>query len=468
MSGQSSRRDFLKQTSLAGLGFWAAGGLTLADSKSPNEKVNIACIGVNGKGDSDSSQAARVGNVVAVCDVDDNSLNRKAEQLTRRGQGKGLKKYHDFRKMLDELDKHIDAVTVSTPDHTHAQATIRAMRMGKHVYCQKPLTHTVWEARLMRHTADKHKVCTQMGNQGTASDGLRESVEMIRAGAIGTVREIHVWTNRPIWPQAPEITHRPPSAPVPKYLHWDLWLTGAPYRPYAKKYYHPFAWRGWWDFGTGALGDMACHTANMAYMACRLDLPTSVEAESGPVNPETYVGWARIKYSYPAHNGRPPITLYWYEGHRDGKKLLPPKELAHGMKYSSSGSLLVGDKGVLFSPNDYGGDHILLPRAKFEGYTPPAPTLPRNGHDDLGMKEEWVKAIKANKPHIALSNFDYSSRLTEAMILGNVAVRVGQRIEYDPKSGKVTNVPEANEYIHLKYRKGWDIPGEAADRVSAS
>ncbi|HZU39139.1 MAG TPA: Gfo/Idh/MocA family oxidoreductase [Gemmataceae bacterium] len=468
MSRRSNRRDFLKQTSLAGLGFWAAGGLALADGKSANEKLNIACIGVGGKGSSDTSHAAEVGNVVAMCDIDDNTLHGKLDQLKRHGKVKDVKTYNDFRKLLDEMGNQIDAVTVSTPDHTHAQAAIRAMRMGKHVYCQKPLTHTVWEARLMRQTAREHKLCTQMGNQGTASSGLRKGVEIIRSGAIGPVHEVHVWTNRPIWPQAPEVTAPPRSTPVPKHIHWDLWLTGAPFRPYSGVImnnghppYHDFNWRGWWDFGTGALGDMACHTANLAYMALKLGLPTTIEAESGPVNPQTYVGWARIKYSYPARGDMPPVTFYWYEGHRDGKKLLPPAELAHGMRYSDSGSLMVGEKGVLFSPNDYGERYHLLPKEKFEGYKDPEKTLPRNpdgdGNTDLGMKKEWVQAIKEGKPHIALSNFDYSSHLTEAMILGNVAVRIGQRIEYDPHTGKVTNEPEANRFIHLEYRKGWDL-----------
>ena len=458
MGRSSSRRDFLKQSALGSVGFWVAGGIALADGKSANDKVNIACIGVGGKGDSDCSDASRVGNVVAICDIDDNTLNGKADQLSRDFNNTDVKKYNDFRKMLDEMGDKIDAVTVSTPDHTHAQAAIRAMRMGKHVYCQKPLTHTVWEARLMRQTAREHKVCTQMGNQGTASDGLRRAVEIIRSGAIGPVREVHVWTNRPIWPQAPEITARPKSAPVPAHVHWDLWLGGAPDRPYAERYYHPFAWRGRWDFGTGALGDMACHTANMAYMAVKLGLPTAIEAQSGPVNPETYPAWAHITYHYPERGqDMPACQFHWYEGHRDGKKVLPPASLTHGLQLSDSGSLLVGEKGMLFSPNDYGEAYDLLPKDKFDGYQAPKPTLPRNGGGDLGMKQEWVKAIKAGKPHMAMSNFDYASHLTEAMILGNVAVRVGQRIEYDPKTGKVTNNSEANNFIRLNYRKGWDL-----------
>ena len=300
MNAHKNRRQFLTDTALAGVGFWVAGGLATADSKSANEKLNIACIGVGGKGSSDVDHCGQLANIVALCDVDDHTLEAKARRFPK------AKKYHDYRKMLDEMDKQIDAVTVSTPDHTHAPASVMAMRQGKHVYCQKPLTHTVHEARLMRETAEKHKVATQMGNQGTATDGLRRAVEIIRAGVIGPVREVHVWTNRPIWPQGADAILRVGSAraaalaalhgsnpgswhgaTVPEHVHWDLWLGTAPDRPY-DPIYHPFSWRGWWDFGTGALGDMACHTANMAFMALKLGSPTTIVAESGEINPETY------------------------------------------------------------------------------------------------------------------------------------------------------------------------------------
>jgi predicted dehydrogenase len=454
---RTHRRDFLKQTALAGVGFWAAGGLSRAESRAANERLNIACIGVGGKGSSDTDQAAKVGNVVALCDIDDNHLNAKAAKFPE------AKKYNDFRKMLEEMDKQIDAVVVSTPDHTHAPASIMAMKMKKHVYCQKPLTHDVFEARLMRETARANKVCTQMGNQGTASNGLRRAVELIQAGVIGPVREIHVWTNRPIWPQAPAITARPKDTPpVPAHVHWDLFLGPAPERPYHPAY-HPFKWRGWWDFGTGALGDMACHTANMAFMACKLGHPTSIEAESAPINPETYPAWAKITFQFPARGDMPPLKLVWYEGNiyddngKKGPQVLPPAELGKGEKFSTSGSLLVGDKGTLFSPNDYGEQYKLLPAKEFEGYKGPPETLPRNGRGDLGMKEEWARAIKENKPEIALSNFDYAAMLTETILLGNVAMRVGKKIEWDGPNLKCLNCPEAAQYIRREYRKGWQL-----------
>jgi predicted dehydrogenase len=449
MSRRTSRRDFLKQTTLAGVGFWVAGGLTPVQSKSPNERINIACIGVGGKGDSDTQQAGKVGNVVALCDIDDNPLENMAGKFPQ------AKKYHDFRKMLEEMDKDIDAVTVSTPDHTHAPASIMAMKMKKHVYCQKPLTHSVYEARQMRETARKYKVATQMGNQGTASDGLRRAVEILRAGVIGPVREVHVWTNRPIWPQAPQVTSRPTETPpVPKNVHWDLFLGPAPERPYSPAY-HPFKWRGWWDFGTGALGDMACHTANMAFMALKLHYPTSVEAESGEINPETYPAWARITYHFPKRDDMPPVKFVWYEGKKDNKRVLPPAELIKGQQFSDSGSLLVGDKGVLFSPNDYGEEYKLLPEKNFEDFKEPERSLPRNGRGDDGMKEEWVRAIKGGPP--AMSNFDYAGVLTETILLGNVAMRAGKKIEWDGDKLRVTNDKKANEYVNPPYRKGWKL-----------
>jgi predicted dehydrogenase len=461
MSRRSTRRDFLKQSTLAGVGFRVAGGIALGKSNSANEKLNIASIGVGGKGDGDCSQAANHGNLVAICDIDDGHLNAKAKDFPKAA------KYNDFRKMFDEMGKNIDAVTVSTPDHTHAVASIMAIRMKKHVYCQKPLTHSVHEARLMRELAAKYKVCTQMGNQGTASDGLRRAVEIIRAGAIGPVREVHVWTNRPIWPQAPSVTSRPKETPpVPKHVHWDLFLGPAPNRNYSPAY-HPFKWRGWWDFGTGALGDMACHTANMAFMALKLGYPTSVVAECGEINPETYPGWAKILYEFPKREDMPPVKFYWYEGSKNGKRVLPPTEYTVGKekipvlrqreKISDSGSLLVGDKGVLFSPNDYGEQYRLLPEEHYKDYQGPEKTLPRNGGGDDGMKAEWVEAIKGNKPSIAMSNFDYAAMLTETILLGNVAMRVGKKIEWDGPKMKVTNSSDAEQYIKPKYREGWKL-----------
>ncbi len=443
----SSRRDFLQSTALAGVGFWLAGGVSRAEKKEgPNERLRIACIGVGGKGSGDTDQAGKVGDIVALCDIDDNHLGKKADKFPK------AKKYNDFRKLFDEMGKSIDAVIVSTPDHTHALPSMIAMQLGKHVYCQKPLTHTVFEARKMREAARQYKVATQMGNQGTASDGLRRGVELIQAGVIGPVTEVHVWTNRPIWPQAPKITARPEPSPCPPHVHWDLFLGPAPERPYTSAY-HPFNWRGWWDFGTGALGDMACHTANLAFMALKLGYPTSIVAESGPINSETYPGWARITFQFPAREGMPPVKFVWYEGKRDGQRVLPPAELTTGQKISDSGSLLVGAKGILFSPNDYGESYKLLPEKEFKTLPEVPRTLRRNGKGDQGMKDEWVAAIRGGPA--AMSNFDYAGMLTEVILLGNVAMRVGKKIEWDGPNMKATNCPEAEQYIKTEYRKGW-------------
>src|SRR5262245_35497893 len=330
MSEQTNRRTFLQASAVAGLGFWV--GTTQGQTKKEKakiERLRIACIGVGGKGSSDTDQAGQVGDLIALCDIDDNNLNGKASKFPK------AQKFNDFREMLDKIGKDIDAVTVSTADHTHAAASAMAIRMGKHVYCQKPLTHTVHEARTLRELAREYKVCTQMGNQGTASDPFRTSVDRLQAGVLGPVKEVHLWTNRPVWPQAPKVTKRPEPAPCPKHVHWDLFLGPAPERPYAvyeeeregkrnrRGAYHDFNWRGWWDFGTGALGDMACHTANMPFMGLNLGLPTTIEAESEALNPETYPGWARVTYEFPARGSLPPVKVIWYEGKRDDKRVLP-------------------------------------------------------------------------------------------------------------------------------------------------
>ncbi len=462
MSKRTSRRDFLKATAAAGFGYFALAGLTPTISRAANEKLRIAGIGVGGKGHSDITQAANHGDVVAICDIDDNNNGKAADDLGKKGHKPA--KFVDYRKMFEEMGKSIDAVTVSTPDHTHAPASLLAMSLGKHVYCQKPLTHDVAEARLMRETATKMKVCTQMGNQGTAEDGLRRAVEIIQAGVLGAIREVHVWTNRPIWPQAPKVTKRPEGKfDVPKNVHWDEFLGTAPERPYAPGY-HPFAWRGWWDFGTGALGDMACHTANMAFMALKLEYPTSISAESGDLNPETCPSWAQVTYQFPARGTMPAIKFVWHEGKKDGKKVLPPEELTKGLKLSDSGSMLIGDKGMLFSPNDYGASYQLIAKdssADSKDLEAEAKkvekTLPRNGKGDDGMKEEWVRAIRSGKPETALSNFNYAALLAETVLLGNVAIRAGKKLEWDGPNLKVTNTKDADKYLKREYRKGWTL-----------
>jgi predicted dehydrogenase len=457
MSISMNRRSFLFGASVAGFGVFVPNRRGSAGSFGPNETLNIACIGVGGKGQSDTIDAARHGRIVALCDIDQIRLDDMAKRYP------DAKKYNDFRELLHDLGCRVDAVVVSTPDHTHAPAAVAAMRLGKHVYCQKPLAHSVWEARLMRQTAREKGVCTQMGNQGTAAPGFRRGAELVRAGALGEVREVHVWTNRPFnyWKQAPDIVSRPSEEPVPAHVHWDLFLGSAPERPY-NSVYHPHNWRGWWDFGTGALGDMACHTANLAFMALELGLPVRISAKSGEVNSETYPAWATITYEFPARGNLPPVALTWYEGAKNGKRNLPDPRLFpdRGLQPSDSGSLLVGSDWRMYSPNDYGAVQILWPKGDYKNLKAPEPTLSRisgaRGTDDA-QKLEWVQAIRAGKPAIAQSNFDYASTLTESMLLGNVAVRSGQTIDYVADSGEIAGSEAAARYLKPFFRKGWEI-----------
>lgn len=447
MTWKTSRRNFIQSSAALGTAWWVGSNSSLyADSKNPVERLNIACIGVGGKGNSDSSALAREGNIVAICDVDDNKLGAKAKSEAFSN----AKQFNDYRLMLDQMGDEIDVVSVSTPDHHHAPAAIRAMKLGIHCYVQKPLTWSVEEARMMRLVAAEKRVVTQMGNQGTALDGLREAVEIVRSGGIGAVKEVHIWTNRPVWPQG---TGRPKgSSPVPNSLRWHLFLGPAQDRPYLSAVYHPFKWRGWVDFGTGALGDMACHTANMAVMALQLFDPVSIEADSaGIVENETFPSSSTITFEFPERkdvNGEtlPACTLKWYDG---GNK--PPAELLQGQQQASSGSLLVGDKGTLYSPNDYGAKFVLLPEEDFADYKKPEPSLPRS----IGHYKEFAEGCRGGS--MPMSNFDYAGRLTETILLGNVAMRANEKIEWDAKNMHVKNVPSANQYVSREYREGWWI-----------
>ena len=470
MSAHVTRRRALQVGAAGALGhLLTATAASAGRVLGANEKIRVAGIGVGGKGSSDIEHASKVMEVVALCDIDGERLEKRAATWP------SAKKFFDYRKLFDAMAKEIDAVTVSTADHSHAPAAVRAMLLGKHVYCQKPLTHTVAEARVMREVAARQKVCTQMGNQGSALNGLRRAVELVHAGTIGAVREAHVWTNRPAhyWKQAPDITSRPKEAPVPRHVHWDEFIGPAPMRPYAiavapRPAYHPHDWRGYWDFGTGALGDMACHTANMAFRALKLDAPVAVVAEAGEINPETFPAWAHIQYIFAGRGDMPACTLHWYEGKRDGKKVLPPeallaKLLKKGETLADSGSILVGDKGVLFSPNDYGAQFRLTPEKDFAELQIKKPEKGPDGVDkdqDPQMKKEWADAIRANKPELASSNFDYAGRLTEAMLLGNIAVRfAGTKLEWDAPRLRFTNSAAATKLVSKEYRKGFEVPG---------
>ena len=460
MARRITRRQAVA-TGAASLGYFLTGSAYSAGRVAgANGKLCVAGIGVGGKGSSDIDQAGSLMEVIALCDINEAKMAPKAKKWPK------AKVFTDFREIFDDkaLLKEIDAFTVSTPDHTHALASLLAIRNKKHVYTQKPLTHDVYEAHLLRKEATKFGVCTQMGNQGTAANGLRRAAELVRSGTLGPVKEVHVWTNRPIWPQAPKVTDQnpPKQTDVPKGVHWDEFLGPAPERPYMAGV-HDFAWRGYWDYGTGAIGDMACHTANMAFMGLKLGHPSKVSAEAGDVNPLTCPSYAHVTMQFPARGDLPAVTLHWYEGQKDGKKMLPPEALVEkatalsGKGLVNSGSILVGEKGIAYSPDDYGSQVFFSTGEKTGGSAKPE-TMPSNNGGDQGQKNEWVEAIKAGKPELALSNFDYAGLLTAAFLLGNVAIRSGKSFGWDGEACRADD-PSVMKYVRREYRKGWDLIG---------
>jgi predicted dehydrogenase len=411
-------------------------------TKPPSGKLNIAAVGVGGMGRT-NVDACKEENIVALCDVDD---EKAADTFNNYP---GAKKYKDFRVML-EKEKGIDAVIVATPDHTHAVIAMAAMKMGKHVYVQKPMTWSIAEARALAKAARDAKVATQMGNQGQSDENIRLVVEWIQAGAIGQVREVHLWTNRPggewAWPQA---IARPKDTPAaPANMDWDLWLGPAPSRPYHPAY-HPSKWRGWRDFGTGPLGDMGCHIFNQPVWALNLDAPISVEActtalvHSAEAMAETYPLASMVTYQFPAKGDRPAVKLVWYDG---GLKPPRPDELEEGRKMpEDTGVLFIGDKGKLFEGR-------LIPESRMNEFERPAKTLARiNGTHE----QNWIEACKGGPA--ASSNFDLAGPMTETVLLGTIAVRTGQKIYWDPANMKITNSAEANELVGRKYREGWTL-----------
>jgi predicted dehydrogenase len=410
--------------------------------RAPSDTLNIGCIGVGGRG-RDDLRGVSVENIYALCDVDSRAVAAAA------GTHPAAKQYKDFRVMLEEDGDNIDAVTVATPDHTHTVAAMAAMKLGKHVYCEKPLARTIDEVGQLAEGARRYGVATQMGNQGHAADGTRRIREWVEAGAIGTVREVQYWTNRPIWPQALE---RPLEAMhVPAYLDWDLWLGPAPKRPYHPAY-APFRWRGWWDYGTGALGDIACHSMDAAYWALDLGYPTRIVPESTPLFEETAPAASRIEYDFPARGGRSALKVVW----RDGNFSPPrPEEVGDESRWpiESSGQIWVGDDGKLFA-GIYGENPRLLDAGRDAEIraNPPAERYPRTE----GVYAEWIAACKGGQP--AGSNFvDHSGPLTEMVLLGNLAVRTARTLELDPSTGRITNANIPEDYVKPTYREGWNL-----------
>ena len=435
-----SRRAFLARSAAASAFLLAPrhGVLGAEGGESPSERLNIAGIGVGGKGYDDLA-AVESQNIVAMCDVHWGEATRRAVE-----RWPDARRYQDYRVMLDE-ERDLDAVMIATPDHTHAVISMEAMRRGKHVYTEKPLTHTIREARILAETAAEQGVATQMGNQGQAEDGPRRLREMIWDGAIGPVREVHVWTDRPIWPQA--IDRPTDEHPVPEELDWDLFLGPAPWRPYHPAY-HPFAWRGWWDFGTGALGDIGCHSLDPVFRALKLGYPATVQAASSPINRETFPQSSMVTYEFPARDEMQPVVLTWYDG---GLRPPRPRELDADARMGDSGTLYVGDRGMILNGR-------LYPDSLRDGYEAPAPSIPPSP----GHYQEWLDACRGG-PEPG-SSFAWAGPLTESVLMGNVALRMNMRKEldcpilvWDADRKEFANLPEANEFLHKPYREGWAL-----------
>lgn len=452
-----NRREFLSRAVLAAATVTIVPRHVLGgeDQPSANEKLNIAGVGVGGMGQSNLAKCATE-NIVALCDVDS---AHAAKIFATYPQAKT---YKDFRVMLDQ-QKDIDAVIVATPDHTHAVVASAAIQRGKHVYVQKPLAHRVNEARVLTELARKHKVATQMGNQGRSCDGARLICEWIWGGAIGAVREVHAWTNRPVWPQGIEVDRPAETPPVPASLDWDLWLGPAAVRPYHPTY-HPGLWRAWWEFGTGSLGDLGCHILDAPFAALKLKYPVSVEGcistywhglwqETKPKN-ETYPRSTIVRFKFPAREGMPEVKLTWWDG-----GMLPPRpdelEAGRQMGDSDGGVLFLGDNGTLMC-GCYGRSPRLIPEAKMQSYQQPAKTLERIPGGEAGHEQNWVRACKGGPA--ACSNFDYSGPLSEMVLMGNLAVRFPNRkLLWNGEKMEVTNDAEANAYVRREYRQGWTL-----------
>ncbi|MDE0736765.1 MAG: Gfo/Idh/MocA family oxidoreductase [Pirellulaceae bacterium] len=414
-----------------------------------NERVRLGCIGIGGKGSSDVADLAAAGaDIVALCDVDDNRRVRKRKDAREMYPDASFDR--DFRVMLDKNEKRLDAVSVSTPDHTHCHAAVTAMRMGKHVYCQKPLSYSIGEARLMADTAKKYKVATQMGNQAHAGEPIRRAVEWIRAGVIGKVQEVHAWTNRPIWPQG--LAAKPKPEAIPAGLDWDLWL--GPVGPTAySSAYCPFAWRGWWDFGTGALGDMGCHIMDMPYWALDLGYPTRVSASSKGNTVHSGPTAARVTYEFAAGKYNHDLKFNWYDGdNMPAAEVLSGSGMAPDQVAKKFDLVVIGDAGKMFFKRT-STDWVITPDERGKEFKAPAPTIPRVANEDV----EWLTACQGGPA--ALSNFSRSGPFTEVVLLGNLAIRTGKPLDWDGEKMKATNCPEASQYVHRAYRKGWELPG---------
>ncbi|HEY4259677.1 MAG TPA: Gfo/Idh/MocA family oxidoreductase [Schlesneria sp.] len=444
-SSSLNRRQFLKSTAIAGASTFAAPAILRA--KGVIEKLNVAVIGAGGRGGSNLAAVAGTENIVMLCDVNEGNLGRAAANHPK------ARTFVDYRQLFDHANE-FDAVIVSTCEHTHAFATLAALQNGKHVYCEKPLTHSIWEARVIREAAAKAKVATQMGIQIHAGSNYRRVVELIQAGAIGPVREAHVWVSRAWGWQSPDdakkygdlvsTQERPTtSSSIPQGLDWDLWLGPAPERPFNEIYFPGPKWYRWWEWGSGTMSDLGSHWNDLPFWALKLQAPLTVEASGPPAHPDLAPASMQATYEYGARGDMPPVTVNWYQG-VNKPKIWTEK----GIPQWDSAALFIGDKGMLLS--DY-GKHILLPEDKFQNFKRPEPSIP----ESPGQQAEWVRACKTDLQ--TTCNFEYSGWLTEANHLGNVAYRVGKKIEWDAEKLRCPNAPEAAAIIRREYRKGWTL-----------
>ena len=462
---QFNRRDFVKGSSFAAAAVAMGGCGTTRPARKfckAGEKLNIGVIGVGGKGWSDWLPMFQNGeNIVALCDVDRGPIDRALAEIQKAGKDPSkVKCYSDFRKMLDEC-KNLDAVTVSTPDHMHAPAAIRAMKQGCHVYVQKPLVRTIWEARYFEKVANECGVVTQMGNQGSASNGLRRNAELLQSGILGKVTEVHVWTNRPIWPQG--IARPEGSDPIPATLDWDSWLGTAPVRPFKAGVYHNFKWRGFHDFGTGAFGDMACHTMNLPFRGLRLGKVLSAETiQIDGKNDETYPNKSIVKMTYAARGSQPAVNLFWYDGNLKPSAEIMPKVVATLGQVPNTGCLIIGDKGMVCSTNDYGADGYIAfsdeEKMKSMSKHPalaeeviPAKFRPNKS----GQYIEFVNACKGED--ICASDVDHSVPMLEGMLVGCIAQQIPGKLEWNSDKQSFVNNPAADALVKPYIRQGWEF-----------